>query len=183
MKSLKVLTWIALAITFLGLKENTSKTAHNPTILKWLDKMGKFNGEAKSWWKNDEEAWCGLFVGYVLGESKRYVVKEWYRAKEWANPAFMTKLTKPAVGAVAVFKLSSGYHVGFIVGKTIDGRLVILGGNQGNSVKYSSFSTANLVGSYWPSLVGEGNKPVLSEPLDGRYELPILTNHGEATTR
>lgn len=179
----KALHWIIIAMSFLNLKENTSKTAHNPTILNWLGKMGSFNGEAKSWWKNDEEAWCGLFVGYCLGTAGRYVVKEWYRAKEWADESRMRKLSRPAYGAIAVFKLSGGYHVGFIVGKTKEGKLVILGGNQGNRVSIAAFDNANLVGIYWPALVGENNQAVKSLPLESRYELEILNSNGTASTR
>lgn len=178
----KTLAWIAIAITFLGLKENTSKTAHNPTIIKWLGKMGSFNGEARSWWKNDEEAWCGLFVGFVLGSAGRYVVKEWYRAKEW-NDKSMTKLSRPAVGAVAVFKLQSGYHVAFIVGKTKTGRIVVIGGNQSNSVSYTSFDPSNMVGCYWPSRVGRNNEAIKSVPLEDRFILPIMESNGTASTR
>ena len=40
------LPWLAEARKYIGLKENTSKTAHNPTLLAMLDKMGSFSSES-----------------------------------------------------------------------------------------------------------------------------------------
>ena len=40
----------------------------------------------------------------------RYVVREWYRAKEWANP-LLTKLNAPAYGCIAVLDRTGGGHV------------------------------------------------------------------------
>ena len=45
------LPWIAEARKHIGLKENTSKFAHSPTILSWLKKLG-------AWWMEDETPWC-----------------------------------------------------------------------------------------------------------------------------
>ena len=76
---------------------------HNPTIIKWLDDMGKYGTENKAWWRDDETSWCGLFVGHCLGEAGRYVVKNWFRAREWDNAQLMTKLDKPAYGCIVTF--------------------------------------------------------------------------------
>lgn len=75
--------WVAEARKHIGLREIKGKNDHNPTILGWLKEMGKFTGEARSWWAEDETPWCGLFVGICLGRVGRFVVKEWYRAKSW----------------------------------------------------------------------------------------------------
>ena len=45
------LAWIAEARKHVGLKEDTRKTHHNTTILKWLGSLG-------AWWKEDETPWC-----------------------------------------------------------------------------------------------------------------------------
>ena len=49
-------------------------------------------------------------------------------------------LITPVVGCVVVFKRPGGYHVGIVVGITAEGHLVVLGGNQGDAVKYSVFN-------------------------------------------
>lgn len=164
------LPWIELARSFVGLEEIKGQR-HNPTIIKWLDKMGSFQKEARAWWRDDETPWCGLFVGYIMGMSGRYVVKEWYRAIEWSR-AGLTKLDGPAYGCIAVMP----NHVGFVVGKDRNGNIILLGGNQGDAVRLSPFKPGSIVGYYWPSRwTGEQQQ---SRPLASRYDLPTLSGAG-----
>ena len=87
------LPWMAEARRHVGLKEIVG-AKHNPIIQSWLKEMGNFPNAAKAWYADDETPWCGLFVGYCLGKSGRGVIKDWYRAKAWAE-AGLTKLAKP----------------------------------------------------------------------------------------
>ena len=170
------LPWIKLARAYLGPKE-VKGTQHNPTIIHMLDKMGSYQKEARAWWRDDEQPWCGLFVGFILGESERYVVKEWYRAKEWANP-LLTKLNAPAYGAIAVLSRQGGGHVGFVVGTDVQGNIMLLGGNQGDMVQISPFKPDSIDGYYWPSRWIDG-APVRSYPAEHRYDLPLLSSDGK----
>ena len=170
------LDWIKTARQYVGLKE-IKGTQHNPTIVRWLNDMGNFSNESKSSWKEDETPWCGLFVGYVMGKSGRFVVKEWYRAKEWASP-LMTKLNAPAYGSIAVLSRQGGGHVGFVVGKDAQGNIMLLGGNQGDMVQISPFKPDRIDGYYWPSRWIDGT-PMSSHPADLRYDLPLLTSDGK----
>lgn len=170
------LPWIKLARAYLGLKE-VKGTQHNPTIIPMLDKMGSYQKEARAWWRDDEQPWCGLFVGFILGESERYVVKEWYRAKEWANP-LLTKLNAPAYGAIAVLSRQGGGHVGFVVGTDVQGNIMLLGGNQGDMVQISPFKPDRIDGYYWPSRWIDG-APVRSYPAEHRYDLQLLSSDGK----
>ena len=86
------LPWMAEARRHVGLKEIVG-AKHNPIIQSWLKEMGNFPNAAKAWYADDETPWCGLFVGYCLGKSGRGVIKDWYRAKAWAE-AGLTKLAK-----------------------------------------------------------------------------------------
>ena len=61
---------------------------------------------------------------------------------------------------------NGGGHVTFVVGKTKDGKLVCLGGNQNNMVNYAVYSASVFDEFRW---YGRGTRP-----LDGRYNLPIL---------
>lgn len=175
------LSWVAEARKYIGLKENTSKTAHNPTLLKMLEKMGSFNGESKAWWKDDETPWCGLFVGYCLGVTKRFVVKEWFRARSWEDTSRMTKLAKPAYGCIVTFTRAGGGHVGFVVGKDARGNLMVLGGNQSNGVSIAPFAVSRVTGYYWPS-IWQNKASSKSTPLEGRYNLPLLASNGKPST-
>lgn len=174
------LPWVAEARKHIGLKEDTSKIRHNPTILRWLDQMGKFSNESRAWWKEDETPWCGLFVGVCLGLSQRFVVKEWYRARAWESQQ-LTKLSRPAYGAIVTFTRDGGGHVGFIVGKDKRGNLMVLGGNQSNAVSIAPFAVSRITGYYWPSYWSFG-KVVRSVPHEGRYELPLLNSNGKVST-
>ena len=150
-----------------------SSSASNPKIVEWLKEMGNFPSAAKSWYFEDETPWCGLFVGYCLGKGGRAVIKDWYRAKAWANVG-LTKLDKPAYGCIAVKSRKGGGHVFFVVGKDKQGRILGLGGNQGNAVSIVPFNAADIDGYYWPSKLVDG-KPVPSMPAPERYDLPVTT--------
>lgn len=172
---MKELNWINTARQFIGLRE-VKGTKHNPAIIQMLDEMGKFSNEAKAWWRDDETPWCGLFVGYVMGKAGRYVVKEWYRAKEWASP-LLTKLEAPAYGCIAVLDRAGGGHVGFVVGRDAKGNIMILGGNQSDMVRIDAFAPSRITGYYWPSR-WNGQEATYSVPYAGRYELPVLVSDG-----
>ena len=167
------LPWMAEAKKHIGLKEIVG-AKHNPKIVEWLKEMGNFPGAAKSWYFEDETPWCGLFVGYCLGKSGRAVIKDWYRAKAWAE-AGLTKLDKPAYGCIAVKSRKGGGHVFFVVGKDKQGRILGLGGNQGNAVSIVPFNLADIDGYYWPSNVGGAGQAVKSQPAPERYDLPVTT--------
>lgn len=166
------LPWIAEARKHIGLKEIVGPK-HNQTIVQWLKEMGNFPGAAKSWYFEDETPWCGLFVGYCLGKAGRAVIKDWYRAKAWAN-AGLTKLDKPAYGCIGVKTRKGGGHVFFVVGKDKQGRIMGWGGNQSNAVSVVPFDPADIDGYYWPSKLVNG-KPVPSVPTEERFQLPIVS--------
>ena len=173
---MKELSWINVARQFIGMRE-VKGVKHNPAIAQMLDEMGQFSNETKAWWRDDETPWCGLFVGYVMGKAGRYVVKEWYRAKEWASP-LLTKIDTPAYGAIAVLSRHGGGHVGFVVGTDAQGNVMLMGGNQGDMVQISPFKPDRIDGYYWPSRWIDG-APARAYPADKRYDLPLLSSDGK----
>lgn len=59
---------------------------------------------------------------------------------------------KPAYGSIAIFSYGGGKgHVGFVAGINSNGRLIILGGNQSDQVKYSAFGTSQIVNYVYPN--------------------------------
>lgn len=168
------LDWIVEARRHIGMREIVGH-AHNPKILEMLRKMGGFTGEHKAWWAEDETAWCGLFVGYCLGASGRFVIPSWYRAKDWARHAAMTKLDTPAYGCLAVFERKGGGHVGFVVGEDDKQNIMVLGGNQGNAVNIKPFARSRVSAYVWPARwVGVA---AASIPSQGRYKLPLYQHN------
>ncbi len=154
------LPWIAEARKHIGLKEDTSKFKHSPTILGWLKKLG-------AWWMDDETPWCGVFVAHCLQAAGVKFPKNWFRALAYLNDE--TKLAKPAYGCVAVKTRVGGGHVCFVVGKDkATGKLVCLGGNQSNMVCYALYNESDFEAFIW---CGQA-----STPAQHRYHLPILSN-------
>jgi uncharacterized protein (TIGR02594 family) len=82
------------------------------------------------------------------------------RALNWRG--FGTKLDKPAYGAIATKTRRGGGHVGFVAGITSNGGIVLLGGNQSDSVNYTVYS---------PGTVFQYNYPNGFTP---NYNLPTL---------
>jgi uncharacterized protein (TIGR02594 family) len=60
------------------------------------------------------------------------------------------KLNLPAPGCVVVFSREGGGHVGFVVGKDVEGNLLVLGGNQGDEVNIKAFGVDRVSGYRWP---------------------------------
>lgn len=161
------------ALKHLGHKEIGSSNS-SPLIDSWVCTLAGTK-EVPSWLKN--QPWCGSFIAYCLYKAgmtkaladqaagaKQYP-RHWYRASDYRSP--VKKLKKPAYGCIGVKHRNGGNHVFFVVGITPNGRIVALGGNQGNSVSYTTYSYSESE-YYW---YGDTNRP-----LNSRYELPVINN-------
>lgn len=156
------LSWVAEARKHIGLKE-VKGAKHSAVIQSWLK-------ELKAWWTDDEVPWCGTFVSHCLVTCKLPIPKNWMRAKDFLTTG--VALQAPAYGCIVVFEREGGGHVGFVVGKDSKGRLMVLGGNQGDMVRISAFDMARVQGYRWPSVM----------PNSHRYQLPILESDGSVST-
>lgn len=150
--------WLAHARTYLGTAEIPGKQ-HNPTIIRWLK-------ELRGWWSDDEQPWCGTFVAAVLRESGLPVAKHWYRARDWLNWGVMIADAVP--GCIVVYERAGGGHVGFAVALDQKGRILTLGGNQGNRVSIAPFDRYRVLGYRWPAdrvaeLLAAGKLPLVTE--------------------
>lgn len=136
--------WMVEARSHLGTREIPG-AKHEPKILGWW-KAIKRGGI-----KDDETPWCAAFVGGCL-EAVGIVSSRFESARsylQWGKPIATAEL-----GAIAVLgRPGGGGHVGFVVGRDIDGRIILLGGNQGNAVNESAFATSRVLGYRWPLAV------------------------------
>lgn len=111
--------WLGRARTYLGMSE-IKGPKHNPTILRWIDKL-------KAPFRDDETPWCGTFVAGVLDEAGIKPIASPWGARQWLK--FGKPLSQPAQGALVVFWRGkpSGWsgHVGFIVDKDSKGNLMV----------------------------------------------------------
>lgn len=106
---------------------------------------------------------CGVYVAHCFKVAGVKIPKHWMRAKDWSND-WGTRLDKPIPGSVVVFERQGGGHVGFVIGKTTNNGLVVLGGNQSNMVNIAKFATNRVVGYYWPYDYALPNRLFLTMP-------------------
>ena len=117
----------------------------NPRILDYLNSCDFYASDPA---ESDEINWCAGFVNYCL-ENAGFVGNEHPGARSvfWNRMNQFVRLDQPAYGAIAVLRdapfddadwdTGTG-HVGFIVDSDSDG-LLLLGGNQSNTVKRSYY--------------------------------------------
>lgn len=99
---------------------------------------------------DDEVAWCSAFANWCMARAgiagtNSAAARSWLT---WGVP-----LAVPRAGCVAVFKrgLSAWQgHVGFYLGTTSAGNVVVLGGNQSDAVTVTTCQHGDLLGYRWP---------------------------------
>jgi uncharacterized protein (TIGR02594 family) len=122
---------------------------------------------------DDETPWCAGFVGSVLEESG---IKSSRSAAALSYRSWGKSCPYPTVGAIAYMSRRNsagklvGGHVAFVAGKNKAGQIILLGGNQGNMVKFAPFAADRIIGYRWPSDVAipsKANLPLMfvTDPL------------------
>ena len=140
------ITPFSLAQRFVGTKE-VDGHASNPQVLAML----RLDSD---WPEGDEVAWCSAFVNYIawlcrLPRSKSLA------ARSWLGVGQAVTLANAEVGSdIVVLNRSGGNldpsvagpgHVGFFA--SVDGtNVMLLAGNQGNSVSIASFPASRILG-------------------------------------
>lgn len=158
--------WLVWARAQKGIHERRDSS----TVLSWLQ-------EFASWVTTPSTAWCGAFMGMAIGQTlpEEPVPSNPLGARQWLK--FGRDMgDRPAPGAVTVFWRVSRNdwrgHVGIVVGQDQRGNLMILGGNQGDTVNIRPFSRDRLLGYRWPK----------GYPLPEKRGLPRLTSDGRVST-
>jgi len=145
-----------------GVRRNGDGT-NNPRILEYLHTV---NPDVNS----ENTPWCAACVNWSLqqagiqGDNSLYAMD--FATKRWGQ-----ELNNPALGAVVVFN----HHVGFVAGINADGRLVVLGGNQGpapNGVNYGTKSASSVLPHGYRYPIG----------YTPNYNLPKYNFHGHVIT-
>lgn len=106
----------------------------------------------------DETPWCSAFVTYAcwllnLPHSKSLAARSWLKVGEPialadCRPGFDVVILNRAGGPPTPNKPGPG-HVGFFAGTQssgVDMRVLVLGGNQSNSVSVASFKATDILG-------------------------------------
>jgi uncharacterized protein (TIGR02594 family) len=121
---------------------------------------------------NDEVAWCAAFLGSCLERSgfrsTRSLLARSYLS--WGEPAGDQRY-----GAIAVLSRTSDPalgHVGFLVGETA-ADIILLGGNQNDSVSVQAFPRARLLGLRWPASDPSPSTPVIPDGATAPIRDPV----------
>ncbi len=135
--------WMHYAEEELGQSERPGKD-HNPRILEYGKPLGL------TWFKADEIAWCGIFVGWCL---ERAGIHSTRSAMARSYEKYGTRLKEPVPGCIAVLNRPGGLgwqgHVGFFLELKSD-RVLLLGGNQGDKVSKAWFNASRVITYRWP---------------------------------
>ncbi len=134
--------WYGIAERELGETEIRGSD-HNPRIIE-------YHATTTLAATTDEVPWCSSFVNWCFKQvhtegTRSAAARSWLR---WGK-----SLTEPRKGCVVVFSSSRGPrsgHVGFFE-RLSGNHIVVLGGNQANSVNLSSYPMSRLLGYRWPS--------------------------------
>ncbi len=130
--------WLALAVKEIGTKEFPGNDLNHPRIQAYLSTV---NGLSKIDKSQDETPWCSCFMNWCVEQvSLNGTDSAW--AKSWGNWRNVVKLAQADIGDIAVFDRSTttvnaGHVAIFITKDDTAGKVLVLGGNQSNAVRYS----------------------------------------------
>lgn len=133
------LPWVSLAENEIGQIEIPGKK-NNPRIVEYHKST---KGKAST----DEVPWCSSFINWLFFSlSWKRTNSAW--ARDWLN--WGIKLSRPVPGCIVIFARGSGGHVAIYRSGYNSGFIKVLGGNQSNTVKESSYTERTVLGYRWP---------------------------------
>jgi len=136
---------VEAAIQFLGIKEVAGKGS-NPVIMNMANELG-----LQGIYTNDDTSWCAIFINYLCKITGKPIVDykgdkyNLMRAKWLSNWGNKVAIKDMQLGDIGVLNRDGGGHVFLIIGKTPQGNVIGLGGNQSNSVTFSEFDINRLI--------------------------------------
>jgi uncharacterized protein (TIGR02594 family) len=154
--------WLDIAEGELGQSEIFGNS-HNPRIIE-------YHSTTSLKASTDETAWCSSFVNWCMNQIDLNGTNS-ASALSWRNWTGGDLLNKPAIGSIGIINYGEGKgHVGFVAGKNQNGSYVLIGGNQGNMVKYSAFS-AQMRFMHPKGFSKDFNLPILySNPINNFFQ-------------
>ena len=134
--------WMAIASSEIGIKEYPGN-GENPRIVEYLRSTNLSAPDSA----RDETPWCSAFANWCV-EKSGYAGTDSAWARSWLN--WGSAISKPRHGCIAVLQRNvNNGHVGFYLGATATG-IRLLGGNQSNEVKVSTYKKSDVLGYRLP---------------------------------
>ncbi len=151
--------WMRIAEAELGVREIAGST-HEPRIIEYHATTGRFT--------TDEVPWCSSFLNWVIEAAGLKGTKS-AAALSWRN--WGKTLASPSYGSIAVMDYGRGRgHVAFVAGRTATDSLVLLGGNQADSVCLRSYRRSSIAAYVYPKdFVPEYQLPQLTATAGGGF--------------
>lgn len=110
------------------------------------------------------QPWCGAFIAGIMREIGATYPAFYFRALAWNDWGVACT---PRLGAVVTMRRAGGGHVAFAAGRTADGKIVILGGNQNNCVCLDFVNEADI--EQWRAVPGLPFVPLTSYPASTTF--------------
>lgn len=135
------MTILQIAMGEVGIKEFPEEQS-NPRILEYAEEA-EFPD-----YHSDDIAWCSLFMNWVAKKSGMERSKD-LAARSWLNIGIPIQIPEP--GDIVIFWRDSldswKGHVGIFMGYSSDSsRIYCLGGNQGDQVSVTAYSSESVLG-------------------------------------
>lgn len=134
------------ALKLIGVREIAGRL-NDPIIMA----MAKFLG-IDNIYKNDETAWCGLAMGYIIVRAEKVLPFKGYdilRAKKYLEFGQAIPIAEAMLGDVLVFDRPGGQHV---AGYAAESKTTfhVWGGNQSNSFSFTEIAKSRCIGARRP---------------------------------
>lgn len=162
------LPWMNWAEGEIGQKEVPGRGS-NPRIMEYR-KIAQIPLDGD----DSDVPWCKIFVNAAMHTAGLPIQNNAMALSIKNDPDFV-ELDGPAYGCiVAYWRGSPGSgtgHIGFYCGETPEGRILTLGGNEGDMVKKAFFPknsrSFGLVGFYWPASIPDPEGGAVEVDDDG----------------
>lgn len=134
--------WLAIAEKEIGTHEIAGEQ-DNPRIVEYASCTSLHACD-------DETPWCSAFVNWVMKQAG-YKGTNLANARSWLD--WGAPLAKPVPGCVVILRRGAppSGHVGLYVSDVASDFIKVLGGNQGDQVKYSNVPKEDVIGYRWPA--------------------------------
>ncbi len=140
--------WHRIAMREEGVSE-VPGAGNNPRILEYHSTTSLGRADARQ----DKTAWCSSFVNWCIEQTGRQGTDNAW-ARSWEN--WGRDIETSTIGSIAVFSrtnsTTNGGHVGFVAHETTSS-VIVLGGNQGNTAKESTYPKSGRKGKYYYKLL------------------------------
>jgi len=133
-------SWMPIARGEIGVAE-IAGARHHRRILE-------YHAETSLRASDDETAWCSAFVSWCMKQAGKPGTRR-ANARSWLQ--WGTRLAEPRLGCVVIFRRGNNPaqgHVAFYLEQRGAG-ILVLGGNQSNSVRVSTYPAADVLGYRW----------------------------------